>query len=279
MSAPATEQTMGLNYKRRVIHQALRQTFTDERSVRMYFDLWQDDYSSAHFVVTRFASVIAQHAGFDAEQKLQFQRRLYQGLTQAYEDLPRFPEGWIIQAHDDRLLKAPPAPKPVVNPVAPESSASQMPTTSETAGLAAPARAFAAQERFANAPAAAASMNASAVAVVFDTFTGHLIAAIMANTGGHRRILRDAVSHLTVGKNPREQSWFAAFQYWSDMRFQKSALHGELDDEQRRYCVRQLSVIVADLIGPAQADRLLVEAAARCESLPEGAVFSPANLL
>lgn len=303
MSVSAADQAMGLNYKRRVIYQALRQTFDDERSVRMYFDLWQDDYSDAHFVVARFASVIAQHAGFDAEQKSLFQRRLYQGLTQAYERLPRVPDGWI-RAHaqaGERAKSAESAEREaqvLATPVAGTQPASMAPPTAidtasaaqsgieripEPPSEAAQAPAAPMQAHASDAPPSAttgvAPDPAAAAAVVFDTFAGHLIAAIMRQTDGHRGVLSDAVAHLPVGAAAREQSWFAAFQYWSDRRFHAQALPAELDEAQRRYFAHQLYLVAADLIGPVDADRLLVEAAELCESLPEAAVVSPMVLL
>jgi hypothetical protein len=297
MSVSAAEQAMGLNYKRRVIYQALHQTFADERSVRMYFDLWQDDYSDAHFVVARFASVIAQHAGFDAEQKSLFQRRLYQGLTQAYERLPRVPDGWIrahAHAGDSAEREAPISSAPVTNaPPASMSSLFALDATSAAppsiAQMPEPppddtqAPAAHMQARASDAPPSAptpiAADPASAAAVVFDTFAGHLIAAIMRRTDGHRGVLSDAVAHLPVGAAAREHSWFAAFQYWSDRRFHAQALPADLDEAQRRYFAHQLYLVAADLIGPVEADRLLVEAAELCEALPEAAVVPPTVLL
>ena len=55
--------SMGLNYRRRVIYHALHDTFSDPQEVRRFFDLWQRDHSQeAHFVVTRFAAVVAKRA-------------------------------------------------------------------------------------------------------------------------------------------------------------------------------------------------------------------------
>ena len=95
----SASESMGLNYRRRVIYQALRDTFPDPNEVRRYFDQWQRDHShETHFVVTRFAAAVAKTANFDVERRSLFQRRLFHGLTQPYESLPRVPDGWLTVA-------------------------------------------------------------------------------------------------------------------------------------------------------------------------------------
>jgi hypothetical protein len=275
------DSSMGLNYRRRVIYQALQDTFSDAQKVRRYFDLWQRDYSGqAHFVVTRFAAVVAKEAGFDLPQKSQFQRKLFQGLTQSYEGLPRVPDGWIAgdagRISGDHL----PAMKAAV-PVASAAVAAPAAQRAVTAEQSAPQRTE--MQQFTSPPLVASKPSALAIVsperVVFTAFAQHLTAAILIKADQHLGMLGQAVADLPVGTDPREQAIFGQFQQWSDARFRADLLPMLRHAEDMRYFAHQLYLLVADLIGPVQADRLLAEAAAACERLPEAAKFSPQSLL
>lgn len=270
------ESSMGLNYRRRVIYQALHETFADAAVARAYFDLWQRDHSQeVHFVVTRFASAVAKAAGFDVQQKSQFQRKLFHGLTQPYETLPRVPEAWIAndagRRSDDRAA-AVGVSKPLAAPAAapPAAIASHAPTARAPVAKTIPTTA---------APTSPVLDVGSPERIVFAAFAQHLTAAILNKADRHLGILIQAVADLPVGSDPREQALFAQFQQWSEARFRSELLPPLRTGEDLRYFTHQLYLLVADLIGPMQADRLLAEATALSERLPEAAIFSPQTLL
>ncbi len=264
------DSSMGLNYRRRVIYQALQDTFPDAQSVRRYFDLWQRDHSEeAHFVVTRFASVVAKEAGLDLQQKSLFQRKLFQGLTQSYETLPRVPDGWIvgdvgrISGDTPAVTSAPHASQQH----APQQHAPQQPAAQQ---LASPPPV---------APRSEAFAIVSPERIVFTAFAQHLTTAILAKADRHLGVLSQAVADLPVGTDPREQALFGQFQQWADMRFRANMLPMLRHADELRYFAHKLYLLAADLIGPVQADRLLTEAATACERLPEAIKFSPQSLL
>ncbi len=272
------ESSMGLNYRRRVIYQALHDTFADAAVAREYFDLWQRDHSQeVHFVVTRFASAVAKAAGFDAQQKSQFQRKLFHGLTQPYETLPRVPEGWIAsnvgRSSDDRTA-AVEVSKPLAastpTPIASHAPNARAPVTQTPVANTIPTTA---------APTSPVLDVGSPERIVFAAFAQHLTAAILNKADRHLGILIQAVADLPVGSDPREQALFAQFQQWSEARFRSELLPPLRTGEDLRYFTHQLYLLVADLIGPMQADRLLAEATALSERLPEAANFSPQTLL
>jgi hypothetical protein len=275
------ESSMGLNYRRRVFYQALQDTFPDALNVRRYFDLWQRDHSDeAHFVVTRFASVVAKEAGLDLQQKSLFQRKLFQGLTQSYESLPRVPDGWIVGDAGRISGDNTPAVKTVTP--APAATAPARATPQSAAPLQSVLQPSAPQQ-LASPPPVAPRSEAFAIVsperVVFTTFAQHLTAAILAKADQHRGVLGEAVADLPVGKDPREQALFGQFQQWSDTRFRTNMLPMLRHHDELRYFAHKLYLLAADLIGPVQADRLLVEAAAISERLPEATKFSPQSLL
>lgn len=240
--------SMGLNYRRRVIYQALQSTFADPQLLRRYFELWQREHSQeTHFVVTRFAAAVAKVAGLDAEQKSLFQRRLFHGLTQPYENLPRVPDAWMPAANqtDDRPFVPVGQVVPTATPAAPE-----------------PVARFDSQER-----------------IVFKAFAQPIVAAILAKADRHPGVLRQAVDDLNNGTDNRTQALHRTFREWSGERFASEALPPLHAAEDLQHLAHQLYLLAADLIGPMQADRLLAQAAAEAERLPEAAVFSPQLLL
>ena len=246
--------SMGLNYRRRVIYQALQNTFSDPQQLRVYFELWQREHSQeTHFVVTRFAAAVAKVAGLDAEQKSLFQRRLFQGLTQPYESLPRVPDAWMPAANqtDDRpfVAEGSAAPAPAAAPVAPE-----------------PVARIDSVER-----------------IVFKAFAQPIAAAILSKADRHPGVLQQAVDDLgtsaSTGTDSRTQALHRALKQWSGERFASDALPPLHAPEDLQHFAHQLYLLAADLIGPMQADRLLAQAAAEAERLPEAALFSPQMLL
>lgn len=247
--------SMGLNYRRRVIYQALNETFPDPQQVRRYFDLWQRDHGhEAHFVVTRFAAVVAAAAGFTGEQKSVFQRRLFHGLTQSYETLPRVPDAWL----------AGPGPAGEAPAVAASAMPAQTPAHRSPPPTPEPVLAarFEAPER-----------------VVFKAFAKPIAAAILAKTDRHRDVLAQAVDDLGAAASGRDRDLHLALRQWSRARFAEDALPPLQTPEDLRHLAHQLYLLAVDFIGPMQADRLLAQAATDAERLPEASIFSPQRLL
>lgn len=246
----ATESgSMGLNYRRRVIYQALHDTFPDPQEIRRYFDLWQRDHShEAHFVVTRFAAVVAKAAGFDAQQKSTFQRRLFHGLTQTYEHLPRVPEAWM-QANDG-------AGEPLAAQTATALPLASPPVEAANAARAQPPE-----------------------LVVFKAFAKTISATILAKADRHPGVLLQSVGDLDVAAGDREQELHRIFERWAGARFASEALPPLRSQDDLRPLAHLLYLLAADLVGPVQADRLLAQAAADAERLPEAAMYSPQMLL
>ena len=249
--------SMGVNYRRRVIYQALNETFQDPQQIRRYFDLWQREHShEAHFVVTRFAAVVATAAGFTAEQKSILRRRLFHGLTQSYDTLPRVPDGWF--AGPSQTGEAPAATATLVSIPTPARSAPPRPPVTEPV----PAADFEAPER-----------------IVFKAFAQPIVAAILAKTDRHQDVLAQAVDDLGAGAAGREQELHLALKRWSRARFAADALPPLRGQEDLRHLAHQLYLLAVDFLGPMPADRLLAQAAAEAERLPEAATFSPQYLL
>lgn len=248
---------LGLNYRRRVIYRALQETFRDPQAVRRYFELWQRDHShEAHFVVTRFAAVVAKEAAFDAQQKSEFQRRLFQGLTQSYDTLPRVPDGWIVEAvaTGGASVEAAPVKSASIEPAsAPEPASPSVPAVVLTA--------------------------TSPERIVFIAFAQPIGAAILAKADRHPGVLRQAVADLPAGDETHERALSPRFALWAETRFRPDALPPLRHPEELRFFAHQLYLLAADLIGPVQADRLLAEAAAAAARLPEAVSFSPQMLL
>ena len=234
--------SMGLNYRRRVIYHALHDTFSDPQEVRRFFDVWQRDHShEAHFVVTRFAAVVAKSAGFDAQQRSTFQRRLFHGLTQTYDNLPRVPDTWIQAA-------------------APGSSTVQT-TAAPPVEVAASAR------------------TEPPELIVFKTFAQTIAAAILAKADRHPGVLLQAVGDLAGTADSREQELLRIFERWAEARFASAALPKLKSQDDLRPLAHLLYLLAADLLGPMQADRLLAQAASDADRLPEASMFSPQMLL
>ena len=250
--------SMGLNYRRRVIYQALNETFHDPQQVRRYFDLWQRDHGhEAHFVVTRFAAVVAAAAGFSAEQKAVFQRRLFHGLTQSYESLPRVPDAWF--AGPGPAGETPAVAAPAMPAQTPERRSPPPPVPEPKPVLAA---GFEAPER-----------------VVFKAFAKPIAAAILAKADRHRDVLAQAVDDLGATASGRDRDLHLALRQWSRARFAEDALPPLHAPEDLRQLAHQLYLLAVDFIGPMQADRLLAQAATDAERLPEASLFSPQRLL
>lgn len=256
----SASESMGLNYRRRVIYQALRETFPDPNEVRRYFDQWQRDHShETHFVVTRFAAAVAKTANFDVERRSLFQRRLFHGLTQPYESLPRVPDGWLAVA-SAAAATAPgtPMPPPAPRPPIAAATAPPLPPTTGPAPALAPV-----------GPEAA----------VFAAFAQPIVAAVLAKADRQPGVLASAVGDLTAGGDVREQALNRQFAQWASQRFAPGGQPAVRASEDLRFLAHLLYLLAADLIGPMQADRLLAQAAAEAERLPEAARFSPQLLL
>lgn len=256
------QNTMGLNFRRRVIYQALRETFANDADVRRYFALWHSDHSQeAHFVVTRFAAVVSKDAGFDSERRSLFQRRLFHGLTQPYESLPRVPEEMLPAANQTAerpAMAAASAPPPVPAPA--PSPAARM-----------------AAEAFAETVAAHAAEPPERV--VFKAMAAHMLDTILQKAERQPGVLGQAVADLGGGLKGRDQSLHQAFMLWSAKRFDPAALPYVRGEDELRQLIHMLYLLAADLLGPAPADRLLGQAASLCEQLPEARAFSPQQLL
>ena len=260
-----SHDSMRLNYRRRVIYHALCETFTDPLDIRGYFQLWQSEHGhEAYFVVTRFAAVVAKRAGFDAQQKSTFQRRLFQGLIQPYDDLPRVPDTWLPAANTGEM----PAVTPAANtpPPAAAQAASLLATT--------PA-----------APRAPTNFDAPVRSeaperVVFKALVQPLIGAILAKADRHPGVLDQVLADLERGKrDARDQTLMQFLGCWGADRFDVRNLPLLRDPEELRFLAHKLYLIAADLLGPMQADRLLAQSISACEALPEAMVFSPQQLL
>lgn len=268
------QNTMGLNFRRRVIYQALRETFTDDADVRRYFAVWHRDHSQeAHFVVTRFAAVVSKDAGFDPERRSLFQRRLFHGLTQPYDALPRVPEDMLpdavrsLPAGADRA--AVPAAVPPAVPAAALPAAPPAPPPSPAAALA--ASAF--------AETVAAHAHDPPERVVFKAMASHMLGGILPKADRQPGVLGQAVADLGRGLKGREQALHQTLVLWSAKRFDLAALPFVRHEDELRQLIHLLYLLAADLLGPAQADRLLGQAASACENLPEARIFSPQQLL
>lgn len=234
--------SMGLNYRRRVIYHALHDTFSDPQEVRRFFDLWQRDHShEAHFVVTRFAAVVAKNAGFDAQQRSTFQRRLFHGLTQTYDNLPRVPDTWMHAATAEPAVVEVAAASPV--------------------------------------EAATTARTEPPELIVFKTFAQTIVAAILAKADRHPGVLLQAVGDLAGTADSREQELLRIFERWAEARFAPAALPKLKSQDDLRPLAHLLYLLAADLLGPMQADRLLAQAASDADRLPEASMFSPQMLL
>lgn len=263
-----SNDSMGLNYRRRVIYHALRETFTDPLDIRGYFQLWQSEHShEAHFVVTRFAAVVAKRAGFDAQQKSTFQRRLFQGLSQPYDELPRVPDAWLPAANTGEMPAVMPAAAPIAPPPtaplqiaaldAAAAMAPRLPTNFDT-----PVRSEAPER------------------VVFKALVQPLIGAILAKADRHPGVLDQVLADLERGKrDARDQALMQLLGRWGADRFDVRNLPLLRDPEELRFLAHKLYLIAADLLGPMQADRLLAQSVSACEALPEAMLFSPQQLL
>ncbi len=236
--------SMGLNYRRRVIYHALHDTFSDPQEVRRFFDLWQRDHShEAHFVVTRFAAVVAKNAGFDAQQRSTFQRRLFHGLTQTYDNLPRVPDTWM-------------------------QAATAEPATVQATAVSPP-----------SVEAATTARVEPPELIVFKTFAQTIAAAILAKADRHPGVLLQAVGDLAVAAVGREQELRRILERWAELRFASDALPKLQSQDDLRPLAHLLYLLAADLLGPMQADRLLAQAASDADRLPEASKFSPQMLL
>jgi len=260
------QNTMGLNFRRRVIYQALRETFAEDADVRRYFALWHRDHSQeAHFVVTRFAAVVSKDAGFDPERRSLFQRRLFHGLTQPYDDLPRVPEDMLPDAARSARASAGPS----VVPATVQAAEAPAPPSSPAASLA--AAAF--------AETVAAHAHDPPERVVFKAMATHMLDGILPRADRQPGVLGQAVADLGRGLKGRDQALHQTLMLWSAKRFDLAALPYVRHEEELRQLIHMLYLLAADLLGPAQADRLLGQSASACENLPEARIFSPQQLL
>ena len=270
------QNTMGLNFRRRVIYQALRETFSNDADVRHFFELWHRDHSQeTHFVVTRFAAVVSKEAAFDAERRSQFQRRLFHGLTQTYESLPRVPDAMMPAAHPGAAhpgVHAAAAPAPLAPPAA------APPPIAPPAAPPSPIAVHPAAEAFV-ARAAATQVADPPERVVFKAMAAQMVDSILPKADRQPGVLGQAVADLGRGLKGREQALHQAFVQWSATRFDPGALPPLRAEEELRQLIHLLYLLAADLLGPAPADRLLGQAASACESLPDARLFSPQQLL
>jgi hypothetical protein len=260
----AATESMGLNYRRRVIYQALQDTFADARDVRAYFELWQRDHShEAHFVVTRFASAVAKAAGFDTERKSQFQRRLFHGLTVPYESLPRVPEEWLAPVSVPSPSTSAPLPAASAPPASPPTAlpSTAAPPTAAPAAAASGARAPSPERR------------------VFQAFAQPITSALLAKVARQPELLLQAADDLGVGLVGDELALHRQLRRWAESGFSVDNLPFVAGEAALRTLAHHLYLLAADLIGPMQADRLLAQAVAEAERLPEAALFSPQRLL
>jgi hypothetical protein len=114
---------------------------------------------------------------------------------------------------------------------------------------------------------------------VFKAFAQPIVAAILAKTDRHQDVLAQAVDDLGAGAAGREQELHLALKRWSRARFAADALPPLRAQEDLRHLAHQLYLLAVDFLGPMPADRLLAQAAADAERLPEAATFSPQYLL
>lgn len=246
------QNSMGLNYRRRVIYQALNEIFAEPQEIRRYFDLWQREHSKdVHFVVTRFAATVAKAAGLDDARKSLLQRRLFHALTQSYESLPRVPDAWLSPLQS---------------------------LSTETQGLATPAVVADSASEAPSEPISGARFE-SAERVVFRAFARVLTGAILTKADRHPGVLQQAVEDLGRRVSGREEELHMQLKRWSLQRFKEDALPALRSPEDFRHIAHQLYLLAADLIGPVQADRLLAQATAEAGRLPEASMFSPQRLL
>jgi hypothetical protein len=115
--------------------------------------------------------------------------------------------------------------------------------------------------------------------IVFKAFAQPIVAAILAKTDRHQDVLAQAVDDLGAGAAGREQELHLALKRWSRARFAADALPPLRAQEDLRHLAHQLYLLAVDFLGPMPADRLLAQAAADAERLPEAATFSPQYLL
>jgi hypothetical protein len=234
---------LGLNHKRRVIYNALIETFPDMQKARHYFDVWQREYIlDVNFVAIRFAATVAKEESFNSEEKSLFLKLLFSNLARPYESLPLVPKHWLKE--------------PQKNISIPNST----PTPDEIT----PLRVVPKQE-----PGF----------VVFKEFALVLTEAIMIKSDQHKNLLKEVLNDLGANLKDHQLQLFVMLESWAAKRFNADALPNIRFSEDLRQIAHLLYLITADMLGPMMADRLLAQAIAKATQLPEALQFSPQELL
>jgi hypothetical protein len=235
-----------INQKRRAIYTTLIETFPQTISKsRYYFAVWQREHGQDHgFVAMRFAAAVATQESFSADEKLKFQRLLFANLARPYEDLPRVPGEW---------LDLPPK-KPNTNTTSPTQAVEKTTPISDDTDRT-PGR------------------------VIFREFAQVLTEAILVKADQHKNLLVQVIKDLRPNLKDHNLVLLAMLARWASLRFNMNALPKVYKEQDLRYVAHLLYLVAADIVGPMQADKLLAQAIAKAERLPEASQFSPQQLL
>lgn len=278
-----------INHRRRVLYLALRQVLGEDRRVDAIFKICDPLVREEHFVASRVAEWVTDTGLLKPEEQVSLTRVLLQTMRRPYHELPKFPDHLVLPTQNGKIAQ---------------------PRTIMGAGTAQAVSEPPEAARVARTPKFATILDLDAVvaqpaptrakAGLFFNLLGWFSTRGKTNKPQYRsrpevRVFRMVVAEMLEvmqKNNPRlEQALLSVarpsepnslpatlLEPWARAGLAPQALPSTLPLPQMRAIVALLHTTGQQVMGPAEADRLLEQAMAKASKMDEAKYFAPQKL-
>ncbi len=278
-----------INHRRRVLHVALRQVLGEDRRVDAIFKICDPLVREEHFVASRVAEWVTDTGLLKPEEQVSLTRALLQTMRLPYNELPKFPDHLVLPTQNGKIAQ---------------------PRTLRGAGAAQAVSEPPAAVRVGSTPKFATILDLDAVvaqpaptrakAGFFFNLLGWFTSKGKTNKPQYRsrpevRVFRMVIAEmlevmqknnprleqalLSVARPSEHNSLLATLlEPWARAGLAPQALPGTLPLPQMQAIVALLHATGQQVMGPAEADRLLEQAIAKASKMDEARYFAPQKL-
>ncbi|WP_299433249.1 hypothetical protein [uncultured Meiothermus sp.] len=103
MSNPIPDQ---INHRRRVLHMALRQVLGEDWRVDTIFKICDPLVREEHFVASRVAEWVIDTGMLKPEEQVSLTRTLLHAMRLPYDELPKFPDQLVLPTQDGKIARS-----------------------------------------------------------------------------------------------------------------------------------------------------------------------------
>jgi hypothetical protein len=226
-------------YYQRVVCVGLRRATKDTALIRSGFIYWQETLATSEFSVPDVVNALVEYLGFGVNEKKAFMLTLHAACNKTHDELPAVPQVLLDMIATNER----------------HSSSSELSNQS--------------------------SEEIVVIRPAHLTTTEHFLIGLFSHLGKYdaeelaecKRILKNE------GIDDVDQSLSRLFQGWADTGIQKIQLPNDVDESTCKNLAHNIYLLMAEIVGPVIADRLVDKAIDDTLTIGSALRFSPRNLI